>query len=303
MLKLNLQYFAEGGGEGGEGAAPETGSNNMVENSGSNRRRGQSNVIYGKQDAESEPKGINDAKAEIDKEAEFLKLIKGEYKEQHEKHFQNAFNRRYGDYKALAESAEKTAPILEALQQRYQTKNGTPEELLEAINNDDIYLEQAAEQSGLTVEQLKHMRRIEAENQRYQRERQVLEARQRSEETARKWQAEAEELRKIYPNFNFQEAMKNERFKDLMNPKNNLDMRTVYEVAFIDDIKNNVAQATAKNTEKNVVNNIRARGNRPTENGALSKNGVVIKDDPSKWTKKDRDEIERRVLAGAKIRI
>ena len=301
-MKLNLQYFAEGAtapANGGEGAAPETGVN-VAENSGGSRRNGET-VIYGKQEPQ-ESISQND-KQVVDKDAEFLKLIKGEYKEQHEKHFQNAFNRRFGDYKTLSERAEKTAPILDLLQERYQTENGTPEEILEALNNDNVYFERAAEESGLTVEQVKHMQRIEAENRRYQNSLRIAEARKQQEQIAQKWQNEAEELQKIYPNFNFQKAMENERFKDLINPKNNLDMRTVYEVAFLDDIKNNVAFSAAKTAERDVVNNIRARGARPTENGAAAKNGVVVKDDPSKWTKKDRDEIEKRVLAGAKIRL
>ena len=284
MLKLNLQYFAEGG-EGGEGAAPNTGNVSMVENSGSNHRTTELN------------------EQENDKYAEYLNLIKGEYKEQHQRHFQEAFNKRYGEYKSMAEKMLNISPILDALQQRYQTKNGTPEELLEALNNDDDYFEQAADAAGLTVEQLKHMRRIEAENQRYQRERRIIEARLRSEETAKKWQSEAEEVKKIYPTFDFRKAMENERFKDLMNPKNNIDMRTAYEVAFIDDIKNSVAMSTAQQTQKDVVNNILARGQRPAENGVSSRNGVVIQNDPSKWTKKNRDEIERKVLAGAKIKL
>ena len=60
-------------------------------------------------------------------------------------------------------------------------------------------------------------------------------------------------------------------------------------------------QLTARATEQQVTANVRARGARPTENGTASQGGFTIKSDPSKWSKKDRAEVVRKVQRGEKV--
>ena len=57
----------------------------------------------------------------------------------------------------------------------------------------------------------------------------------------------------------------------------------------------------AERAQKNVMDNIRARGMRPAENGTDSKAGVIIKKDPSQFDNKDLEEIRKRVANGEKI--
>lgn len=51
-------------------------------------------------------------------------------------------------------------------------------------------------------------------------------------------------------------------------------------------------------TEQAVIQNIRAKGTRPTENGISSQSAFTIKDDVSKLTKADRAAIAKRVARG-----
>jgi len=55
--------------------------------------------------------------------------------------------------------------------------------------------------------------------------------------------------------------------------------------------------------EKAVVDNIRARGSRPSENGTSSQSAFIVKDDVSKLSKEDRRNIAKRVMMGEKITI
>jgi len=71
----------------------------------------------------------------------------------------------------------------------------------------------------------------------------------------------------------------------------------------MEDIKAGVAQTTAKRTEKQVVDGIRAKGARPQENGTSSQSAFTVKDDPSKWSRKDREEVIRRVARGETIKL
>ena len=85
--------------------------------------------------------------------------------------------------------------------------------------------------------------------------------------------------------------------------KAGVPVKLAYEVRHMDEIKAGVAQNTAKQTEKQVVESIRAKGSRPSENGTSSQSGFTVKDDVSKWSKKDRAEIAKRVARGETIKL
>ena len=57
----------------------------------------------------------------------------------------------------------------------------------------------------------------------------------------------------------------------------------------------------AAQTERSVVENIRAKGARPKENGAAPKPAVTIKKNVDELTNADIDEIMRRVQRGETI--
>lgn len=59
---------------------------------------------------------------------------------------------------------------------------------------------------------------------------------------------------------------------------------------------------TAQKTQQRIVDSIRANGMRPAENGNTpSATPVMVKRDPSSFTKKDRNEIARRAEMGQKV--
>ena len=78
-------------------------------------------------------------------------------------------------------------------------------------------------------------------------------------------------------------------------------VRDAYEVSHLGDIQARNAAKAAAEMEKRVMDNVRAKGMRPNENGTTSQPGVIVKNDPSKFTKADREEIARRVRRGERI--
>lgn len=113
------------------------------------------------------------------------------------------------------------------------------------------------------------------------------------------WVEQAEELKTIYPAFDLQEECRNEQFVGLL--QNNVDVRTAYEVIHRDEILGGAMQYTAEQVSKKIVDGIRSKNARPTENGVAAGGAAVVKPDVSSWSKADRDEVERRVLRGEKI--
>jgi hypothetical protein len=104
----------------------------------------------------------------------------------------------------------------------------------------------------------------------------------------------------VYPSFDLRAEMQNPQFVDLL--RNNVPVRTAYEVIHKDDIIAGAMQFAAKTAEQKVTNKVIANGARPAENGNSSQGATVVKSDVSQLSKADRQEIIRRVQRGEKIR-
>ena len=114
------------------------------------------------------------------------------------------------------------------------------------------------------------------------------------------WVDQGEKTKTVYPSFDLKAEMENPRFVDLL--RNNIDVRTAYEVLHKDEIIPAAMQFTAKTVEQKLTNKIIAGGQRPTENGMNSQGAAVVKSDVSQLSKADRQEIIRRVQRGERIR-
>ncbi len=290
--KLNLSLFGEEGGqEGGQAQEPE-------------------NTEYGKQaeqpGKETETTVIADS--EQARRQEFERLIKEEYKDLYDERAQKMIDARFKQVRTLEEQAEKTKelePVLEMLAQKYGVDSTDAQALARAIEEDDSYYEEEALEKGLTVEQLKHMKQIERENAAFKRAAQEQQRRENADRIYAQWQQQASECQRFYPQFDLAgecAADTGERFLDLL--KNGIDVRTAYEVIHKDELLSGAMALTAHTIQEKTVNDIRARGMRPAENGGSGSSAArIVKKDPSTFTRKDREEIARRVLRGERIEL
>lgn len=281
--KLNLRLFDEGAAGGAP--APE-----------------------GDSGAQSGPESETSVTADTleAKRAEFEKLIKGEFKDVYDERAQRMIDARFKKTREFEARLKSLEPVMDVLASRYGVEAKDAEAILKAIEEDDGYYEEEALEKGLTVEQLKHLKKIERENAEFKR---AAEEQQRRKEAGRvysEWQRQADELKAIYPGFELEAECKSPdtgmRFVELL--RNGIDVRTAYEVIHKDDLIGGAMQYTAEAVRKKTLNDIRARGLRPAENG-LSGNAAatVVKSDPKSFTKKDREEISRRVLRGERIEL
>ena len=83
--------------------------------------------------------------------------------------------------------------------------------------------------------------------------------------------------------------------------KTGLPMEHAYKVQHMDELIADARMTTAATVEKATIDNIRAKGARPQENGSSPQSAFTVKDDVSKLTKKDRAEIARRAARGERI--
>ena len=284
-IPLNLQLFAEGasggdGGTGSEGAKGETGTAAMSQTT------------------------ITDADGNtattIDREAEFEKLIKGEYKDLYDTRMQDTIQKRLKGQKETVEKYEALAPTLEALANKYGVDINDIDGLNKAIEEDDAYYEDEALQKGVTVEQLKQIKKMEKENAELKKLRDEKNQREAAEKKVAGWMEESKQVKAIYPQFDLKGEMQNPKFVDLLRVPG-VDVRTAYELTHKDEIIAGAMQFTAKTVEKKITDKIAANGARPTENGLNSQSASLTKSDVSQLTREQRADINRRVLRGEKI--
>ena len=301
---LNLQLFAEGagggdGGTGSEGAKGATATAAMSQTKGD--KNPLANVKYGIQPTEEATPAaeVNPTPTE-DRNAKFEALIKGEYKDLYDARMQDTIQKRLKGSKETVEKYEALAPTLEILAKKYGVDASDIKALNKAIEEDDSYFEEEALEKGITVEQLKEIRKMERENAELKREREERNRKENADRIYAQWMEQAEQAKAVYPSFDFRKEMQNPQFVNLL--RSNVDAKTAFEVIHKDEIIPAAMQYTAKTVEQKLTNKIIANGARPAENGNNSQSATVVKSDVSQLSKADRQEIIRRVQRGEKIR-
>ena len=308
-MLLNLQLFAEGtgsaGATGGDGGTGAEGTMGATVTAAMSQKKGVksnplANVVYGKQAEEASP--VSEVKTETtteDRNAKFEELIKGEYKDLYDAKMQDTIQKRLKASKETVDKYNALTPTLEALASKYGVNATDIEALNKAIQEDDSYFEEEALEKGMTVKQLKEIKKMERENAEFRKMAEEREKREAAGKQYAQWMQQAEEAKRIYPNLDLETEAKNPQFVRLLN--SGVDVGTAYKAIHMDELIPAAMQHTAKVVEQKITNKIVANGSRPTENGISSQGATVVKSDVSKLTKADRREIALRVARGEDI--
>lgn len=306
IQRLNLQLFAEGGsgassGDGGTvgGETSVTGANAVSQTKGV-KSNPLANVKYGIQAEENaQTTDVQEKEAAVDpvdRNAEFEKLIKGEYKDLYDARMQDTIRSRLKGTKETVDKYNALTPTLELLAQKYGVDVNNIEALNKAIQDDDSYFEEEALAKGMSVETLKEIKAMKRENEELRRQDAERKNQENRDRTYARWMEQAKQAQQFYPSLNISEEAKNPQFLSLLNA--GIDVKTAFEVIHKDEMIPAAMQYTAKTVEKKIVNSIRANGTRPVENGMSSQSAATVKSDVSQLSKADRLEIERRVRNG-----
>lgn len=296
-MNLNLRLFdagaGDGAGAGGTGAAAAA--------------EGQATGIQG-----TTAEGIGTAAAEEgqnaagikmtseeQRKADFEKLINGEYRDLYDSRVQGIVKSRIKETKGLQDQLNSYAPLMNLLASKYGVDNADPQKIMQAVEADNSFFEDAAMKEGLSVEQYKHLKKMEAENRELKEaERQARNARQRDQVWAR-WNQEANEVKNFYPGFNLQTELANPEFVQLLG--SGVGVKAAYQAIHMDEIMSGTIAQTAKIAAKRQADAIKAGQARPLENGAAGAAGMNAKIDVSKLTDKQIDELAKRAMRGETI--
>lgn len=232
-------------------------------------------------------------------------LIKGKYKKEYGKAVQSAVNKRMKTHNAQHEILD---PIVQGLARQYginPNADGTIplEALRDAYNNDNAHYEKEAYERGMSVDDLKELKNLEAENAR-------LRQAQVQEENNRYWasmEEQAQRLKATFPDLDFETEMQNPEFAQQLSFYRGADpnhsVERAYRNVHFDEIMSGAVGYAVSRANSQLSRAVQSGSKRPIENGvsggqATASTGAV---DPSKLTKAQRDDIIRRAKAGERI--
>ncbi|MBQ9662214.1 MAG: hypothetical protein IJV40_03565 [Oscillospiraceae bacterium] len=303
---FDIQLFGEGagGGDGGTGAgtagttpAGQTEAAPVQPQSG-RKSNPLANVQYGIQ--ENAAPAAGEQLSADDRNAKFEALIKGEYKDLYDARVQETIQKRLKSTSETVAKYNALAPMLDILTGKYGTEKGNIEALVKAIEEDESFYEDEALERGLTVAQVKEIRKMERENAALKAQMEQEKTQKQADALYAAWMQQAEAVKQIYPGFDLQGELQNEQFRALL--KSNVPIQTAYEVIHKDEILPAAMNITAAKIQEKTANDIRSGQRRPTEGAMGGRAAVVVKSDVSQLTKQDRREINRRVARGEKVR-
>ena len=310
MLKSKLKLlfpilvlFDGGEGGGGEGAAEGGPQQEVPVYHPRNQKTGGelADVVYGKQ-AEGDPdagdRQVVSSDDAADRAARYQDF-RTEFKAELDQDFQRVFNKRFGETRQMQEQLDAVSPIIDLLRDRYGVTDGDMDKLMAAMEEDDGYWQEAADEQGMTVEQFKQFKRYERENAELNQQIRAMQQQDAADNQLRQWWQQGEQLKQQYPSFDLNREAQNPEFLRLL--RSGVPVDHAFKLLHMDEIMQGVAADTAKAAERQITANIRARGARPAEAGASGKASFTVKNDVSKLSKKDRAEIARRAMRGEKI--
>ncbi len=219
-------------------------------------------------------------------EMEFEQLIKGgKYENAFKKRTQGIIDKRFKGYKSLEESVAKQQPLIDFLSAKYGIDSSDPAALLQKMQNDAQELNSAKENNADACTQNTREAFLS----------------QKAKALSQRWTDEGEQLKKLFPSFNFKNELKNPIFSSLL--KSGMPLSKAYTAAHSDEILKSAVSSTAKKVAEQTLNSIRANGSRVAENGLNSSAGTVRKTDVSSLTGKEIRSIIKQVENGSKIRL
>jgi hypothetical protein len=246
------------------------------------------------------------AAAEPDKDAAFERLIRGDYKEQFAARTQAIIDRRFREAKAAEARGQAAQQLVGRLARQFGVDERDYEAVaaaaLRASGAESAPEKQPAagktEAAGQAPAQAAPAAAPEKEAP--ARDGDLPAAEKAAEQIRRGWVRDGEALRGIYPDFALAAEVQNPDFARLL--KAGVSVRTAYEACHLRDLLGGAMQYTADRVAAGVAARVADRANRPPENGATPGAGAVLKTDVNSLTRAQREQIERRVAHGERIR-
>lgn len=290
---INLQMYAEAAGaDGSYGAAATTAENSMSDGMAAGGMGEQIATAPDDQAGESWDSLIGKGgRFEKDYKASVAKAVKQRLKNQQD----------------LQGRIDAINPIVQHLAKKYKIGPNSDGSIpIDALSNAVLYdedsLRDEAYERGMTVDTLREVKQLEAQNR-------LLQNQQKQANMDREWNqiaAEAAAMKEYFPDFDLDVEMTNPQFMHLVATlrSNGFEnsVQTAYQICHQDEINGSMMEFATRQATQKVAASVRAGRNRPREGAAgASAAGGSVGTDPSKFTRDQLDDYIARAAAGEKI--
>lgn len=314
---LDLQLFAgegaggEGGGEGaatGETGAVDPGQQRLLElGVPADKIRNRAKKAVPKAEAVSQPKTeeqqpeqvaaakedpTEETKQDAPKRMTWEEIMADpEYNRQ----MQMTVQSRLKSAKGAEESLAKLTPAIEVLARRYNLDPVNPDmvALAKAIEDDNSFYEDKALAMGGSVEEAKRAdidERAAARQQRSLREQKIY-------DHYNGLRKQAEQMKKIFPNFDLETELKNPAFFRMTAPDSGLTVEQVYYAVHHKELQGAAMQMAAQKTADQISRAIQSGSKRPDEAGTSAQAPSVTTFDYRAKSKEERDAFKKHILS------
>ncbi len=208
-------------------------------------------------------------------------------KDEHQAYMDNIIGKRLGEQRKKNEEYDN---LLHTFEQYFEVEG------IEGLKKKaEELLEDVAYQRGTTKEKLLQQQREQQELRNFR----AMQEQQRQQAFINAFTADCEKLSKsnpeLYGDIKPDELMQNKRFLQMLGY--GIPFKQAYDALHVDEL---VKKQTAK-AKKNVIDNVKAKGTRISENATKRTKAASIKLDPSKMTDEQIAELEERAARGERI--
>lgn len=297
---FDLQLFAEG--EGGGAAAPASMGGGAEATAPVTAGEGAEAATADQGDAQ----GDDPAQQRMARQQAFEARIKGEDKEFFDERVQKIISQRFKGQKNLEKQLKDQSAVLGRLAHRYGVQGNDMTALMQALEADDSYYDGLADKLGLADrEQARVFDRLQYENASFKSQQEANEREANRQRILGGWMREAEEAKQFYPGFDLDaessDPVTGKQFLDMLSA--GVPVKAAYEAIHISDLLGGAMQMTAQKIREKTVNDIKARGMRPSENGSSGSAVAVQKKSVAQMSRQEREDLERRALRGERIEL
>ena len=292
------------GGEGVSGSDTGVNAGDAVPTNPNRRNRKQNplaNVRYGRQEAAQAAAQETPQEQQTDPDSEW-KAAKEKFKDKFNADTTAIVQERLRNSKQAEATLGKLAPVFEGLGKKYGKEASDIDGIIAAYTDDDSLYEDEAAAAGMPVSAYKQLKALEADKaQRDAREAQTMQE-QQFQQHIQGLIAQGDKLKLTFPDFDLRTELQNPTFQRLTSPEVGIDVETAYWTIHRDELNMRLAQSAVQTTSRKLSQSIQSGITRPAENGSRNVSPALdIRDDPSKWSRADREEVKRRVRNGERV--
>lgn len=274
----------------------------------------------GTQTAPQEPgaEPMQQTEPQAEEKASFDVLLQDpEYKKAFDKRVNTMFRQRFADEEGRKERDGQVSQLMTTLAQMLgqevtDAEKLDPKALNQALLENQTLLEAAALEAGVSTQQYKADLQMRTENSLLKAQMQQTRAQQQAQEQENQrrqafeaLKQEAEQLKTMYPQLDLAQMLQDTQTVRTMQALQMAGVqdpvRTAYEAKHRDQILGSLAARAAQTGMQKVAASVAANQQRPEENGQKSQGGIMTALDVRNLTRKQREDINRRVRAGEKI--